>query len=63
VLGLGVLAVALQAVTVPLLLATRPVPPVADAVFRSLRVAQIGPGKPYGIAFGDRLDRKLSLSR
>jgi FtsH-binding integral membrane protein len=44
VLGLGVLAVALQAVTVPLLLATRPAPPVASAVLRSLQLAQIGPG-------------------
>lgn len=44
VLGLGVLAVTLQAVTVPLLLATRPGPPVANAVLRSLQVAQIGPG-------------------
>jgi hypothetical protein len=44
VLALGVLAIALQAVTVPLLVAAKSPPPVVYAVIRSLRVADLGPG-------------------
>lgn len=44
VLALGIVALALQAVTVPLLLATRRPPPVVNAVFRSLTQADFGTG-------------------